>query len=181
MKATKLVLLAAFALGLSSCRDIEIENGEIPEAYVDAARAYMGEYEGRFDGRRGALSLALQDRYVELSFRGVLSGDLLPGCQARVGDLKVVNGSEKDGKVTLRRAVFEFDPGACWARIAGRQIFVEFFRRSGREFVDVSLLQENRAETICTVDPGDPSRGIPPTPICRTEMRPVYLTGRFSR
>ncbi|MCM2282620.1 MAG: hypothetical protein NDI61_12325, partial [Bdellovibrionaceae bacterium] len=172
-----MMVLAICALVLPACNEIDVIKGEIPAEHIEAAEPYMGEYQGRFDDRLGVLKLELRDRYVVLSFVDAQGGDLLPGCGARIGDLKTVGVKEKSKKYSLRRAKFDFDPGSCANRIEGRILQLEFFSRYGRDMIDISILQETREETSCTIEPGDPNRGIPPRETCRSDSRPIYING----
>jgi len=177
-------LLVSTAVALTGCRELKVENGELPAEYVEAASRYMGEYSGSFDGKRGQIRLQLEGRKVIFEFRDSRGGrDLLPGCDAIVGQLESAAVQEKsDGQFELMRVSFALDPGSCWSSIRGRELELRFHEsRSGKIGFDLYLFHFTIWQTRCVWFPGDPARKIPPHQQCYRESLDHFLKGRFSR
>lgn len=181
-------LLIACALLLSACKTIKVENGEVPDEYRAMAQAYMGTYQGSFNGFKGAITLALSGRKVILTYKDASgSSDILDArCNSRFGDLESVNVSKdksSGSKTTykLDSAVFAFDPNRCWGSVDGRDVVLDFSKKNGHTRVDVSILYRQDYERRCRIDPGNPRAGVPPHEYCDNVPVTSYLTGRFQR
>lgn len=167
------ILLSALFV-LASCDDIDTPNGEIPAKYLDLAKQYEGVYVGVFNGVKGELTIKLNGNKPELSFSGEEGTDILDrDCKSQFGDLKSINGSNDDGKLTLETAVFNFDPNLCRRLVQDRSIRLNF--ENGGKKIEASMLQYLRTRQVCDVV------GFPPTQRCRDEVDSRYLYGDFRK
>lgn len=167
-----LVLLVSASL-LSSCKMVEIENGEVPPEYLSQAKKLEGVYRGAFDGNAGDLAIVFQGNRPVLSFRGHDGGGLLPDyCHSEINSLKWASVNRKG---FLDSVGFHFDPGTC--KIEGREVVLYF----GADYnkIDVRLLQRRQLDRRCRYEPGGPGR--PPYEVCENFQYEVTLKGRFSR
>jgi len=181
-------LLLVCALALSGCKTIQVKNGEVPDEYRAMAQAYMGTYAGSMNGFDGALTLALSGRKVVLSYRDADgSTDILDArCASRIGNLQTVEVSKVkslDGSVSykLDSAVFAFDPNRCWGSVDGREIVLDFTKKSAHVRVDASILARQDYRRECRIDPGNPRQGIPPHEFCNDVPYYSYMTGQFQK
>jgi hypothetical protein len=177
-KTLKGVLAVVSFAGLVACEDIKIKNGEIPENHVGVVNELMGTYRGSFDGVPATIEIRMNGNKPEVRYRSQLGTDVLhPSCQSKIGDLSQIRVGTKDGQPVLYDAHFSFDAGQCWSSVRGRFLTLSFYKRKGRQHVDMSVLKEVRWEQRCSHYPTPRF----PSADCRTEQVPVYIFGRFGR
>lgn len=177
------LLLGVLGL-LAGCRDIEIRNGEIPEAYLPTAQALAGAYRGEWNRKTTTLLLRMEGRRPVVEVRNS-SGSLLPGpCRAKIGPLKAVTVEDR----RLKEAVFDMNITGC--EVLGNELRMKF-QNDGSLYAD--LLDSFRLENSCYPSeksplPKDAGFGIPaqaspasPDRMCHWQHRPVYLKGNFKK
>lgn len=133
---------------LSGCRDaIELENGEIPDQYLNEAKPYLGTYRGQISGHSSELQLSLVGNRVILSGTSPIASR----CEAAFGLLKRIWVNKKNDQYVLTGADFSFDPNKCARDIRGREVNLTFKSRK----MSFYLLETTLTEWRC---PGYPSR-----------------------
>ena len=176
----KLVLPTLTLLALSACKEVKVENGEVPDQYRDMAKAYMGTYKGKMDGDAGAVTLALNGRKVVMTYKDARGTDILdPMCSSVIGQLKSVKVA-KDGKVyKLEAATFAFEPGHCWGDVDGREVVLNFKKKEPQIQVGASILLRQEWQERCRIEPGNPRAGQPPREVCDNVPIVSYSSGKF--
>lgn len=170
-------------LTMTGCKEVKIENGEIPSRYLAMAKRYTGVYKGQMEGQKGALTLALRGNKAVLIYASEIGNDLIdPRCQSQLGELKSVRLKENGiGDLELATAKFGFDPHRCDVAIQGREIILNFSPRGDRMRVSVAVLAGTSWESRCRIEPGNPAAGLPPREVCAPQATSEYLKGIFKR
>jgi hypothetical protein len=179
MKLAKLGILLSAALALSACDDtLKIENGRVPQAFLPYAQELVGEYRGSSEGHPNALQLSLDgDRFVVTSSEDLV----MAGCKSVVGNLKSVrySGDAAKNDVKITSAVLEFSAPNC-PSIQGDVLEINSItREEGRISLRTRILSESYPERICRWEGGGPPT-YAPREVCETQMRYLYIEGRFS-
>jgi hypothetical protein len=139
MRILSYVMMAIVGLGLTSCKSVEIVDGQIPAEYFSLAQSLEGKYVGQFNNEAATLTFRLNGLSPELSFLNSKgSSDWLPGCHSQVGLLKRIYVSTL-GSERIATAQFAFDPGFCSPSFEGRTLNLEF--RDNSQAVKVWVLE----------------------------------------
>jgi hypothetical protein len=161
-------------LSFVGCKQVKIKDGHVPKEYLSEAKKVEGTYSGRFDGKRATIQIYLDGDQPRLKYVDQLGEDMLDvRCGSKIGLLKLVELSKKNGTYVLDRAVFEFHPGVC-RRVLGRELELDF---SGSNKFLAGIYDYSDYRQRC-----DPS--MPPVNgggSCRMEEIPHYITGNFVR
>ena len=190
----KILILATLpiAMALTSCKQVDITNGEIPAQYTDLAKPYMGIYSGSFEGNDGSLKLELVGKKVVATFSGKIN-DILgdASCESQIGNLTTIQID--DSQKVLEDAEFNFLPNRCF-NIEGRSLSLNFSKNLQNLSFDAAILKQTIPYQVCNYAlemaalPGIPSPTPPmpmpiprPIPQCHTEFQRVYFTGHFKR
>ncbi len=168
--------LVFLCYGLSSCQDVDtkVNDGKVPDSYLEFAQMAEGLYKGDFNGREMTFSLELDaDNKILFS----VSNDLLPGCNSRVGDLNRIRSYFKpkaprasDVSDVFYIATLDFDANQCLSDVLGKNL--ELVYRSGfYNKVELRIFKnEVETEMHCA-----------PKTTCVTFRKKVYLTGTFKK
>ena len=115
-RALALILISFACLSLNGCKQIEMKDGQIPEAFVSEAKKLEGNYNGHVEVNDGSgVSQNMRQLNLNLKIDGTRpvltpSADWLgEGCQSKIGQLlnvQIVGG-------TVKRVAFAFDGGVC--------------------------------------------------------------------
>lgn len=177
MKFITLLILTPF-LALNAVAD-DTPDGTIPNKNLATMEAYVGTYTGKFDGRRGAITVALEGNRPVVSFEANDGSTDLVGesCGSSIGQLTNIDFDQKSTGEEVDYAVFEFSPGSC-LMIRGRTLTLDFGNKKGVPYkLNASVYYETRWEYD---HPGfcDPIKGC-----WGGNQRPVdhYLYGSFKR
>lgn len=129
------ILLITPLFGLAACKDVKTPDGKIPADYVDEAQAYMGTYDGKFDGRRGTITLSLNGDRPVVQFNSDSGSNDIAGnnCNSEVGQLESVDIDKKKDQYELDSATFSFHPGNCF-EIQGRELTLSFKHKKGQPY-----------------------------------------------
>lgn len=175
--------LFALSASLVGCREIKVDDGTVPEAYLPTALRYMGSYQGKMGDQTGVLVLFLHQNQVIAEFHGVRGDDLIdPRCGSQIGSLKAVKVDEtKPGFYKLQVAKFAFNPQNCWPSVDGRELVLNFKEDSSGIRVSASILLQQRFEEQCRIESGNPAAGVPPRQVCSQQPVLEYHKGRFER
>jgi len=120
MKKIFLASLIVSLFGLGCYQRVELQNGELPDAFIPAAQALVGHYTGTFDHQPVDLTFKLEGkRLVVESARDVLYGN----CGARIGELKSLSSRSKNS-AAVGMLAFDFDAGKCHS-VWGNAFLVE--------------------------------------------------------
>ena len=178
----KILLPALMIFALSACKEVKVENGEVPDQYREMAKAYMGTYAGKMNGNAGAVTLALNGRKVVMTYKDPQGSDILdPMCKSAIGRLKSVKVS-KDGKVyKLDSATFAFEPGNCWADVDGREVALSFKTKAPQIQMSASIILRQEWQEQCRIEPGNPRGGLPPREVCDNVPVVSYSSGKFAK
>lgn len=180
----KVLAVSFVAVAMTACKEVKVENGEVPDEYRALAAQYMGTYSGSMDRVPGAITFAFVGRKVVATYQNNSGNDILnPRCESRIGNLLgvTVEGGGSKGDVRLTAAKFAFDPNYCWPSVKGRELVVSFRNVNGALRANASILIDETFERRCRIIPGNPSARIPPREVC--DMQPIsqYSSGRFDR
>ena len=99
----KIILLALSLLSLFGCKETEyIQNGVIPEQYLDLAKNYEGIYDGQFAGSEMSLDFKINsERKLTVQINTKSGGhDLFNFCDSTIGDLETVKINPKTKTVS---------------------------------------------------------------------------------
>jgi len=165
-----------FTLG---CKEVEIENGQIPDEYLEQAKFFAGDYFGSFNGFKGTLTLSLDGNKMVASYKNKFGTDLVdPKCNSEIGDLLTINVKKSGDKYTLKRATFSFYPNLCHAEIEGEKLRLNIVEKSGGIHLKVSILEwgywDQECEYIYTGNGGF-------TKQCHYHYVENYIRGRFKK
>lgn len=175
MKYSQIIAVSSLFLALTACNEnVEIVNGEVPNEALTYVQQVAGAYDGSFAHRKNVLNLELVgNRPVFTATEDLID----PRCESKIGDLKSVQIKEKDGKVTVKQAVFAFNPNHC-TLIEGRELILNFKKGDPAKLTfDVRLLDHYVYDNFCDW-PFNPNN---PGGHCSTNQLPVYFSGRFTR
>jgi len=181
LKTFKVLLSGLFVLSIFGCKNVDIENGMIPDEYLGEASKFVGSYDGNFKGQAGTITVALHGNHMALTFAGANGGnDLLPGCRSVIGDLTQITVSEKsNGNYELKRATFAFDPNLCSEQVQGRHLYLDIKVKNEFVRLSASVLDYTQMERRCRYEPPSyPGGG--GRRVCDWVRRYHYLQGRFS-
>ena len=171
--------MVAGILLLSGCKTIEIENGEIPSEYLTVAQQFVGDYEGRFNGFAGTMSLALQGNKMILSYANEFGDDILdPRCETEIGDLKEIEASGSEEKPEIDGAVFEFFPNLCNTRVEGAYLYLAINKKDDQIKIGVRLLERYERWRECRTEYDRRGRR---HEVCEDKWEPRFISGRFTR
>jgi hypothetical protein len=184
MKKILVLAILPLVFALTSCKQVDLPNGEVPAQYLTLAKTYMGRYSGAFEGNDGTLTLSLVGNKVVTTFSGQVNdilGDVR--CNSQIGDvasIQIDNNAQ-----FLQYANIHFSPNACGS-IQGRTLVLHFSKDSSSFRADI--LKEVIPVYNCTNStfpiPGEYPNPSPPTfpnPQCRIIYQYDYLTGQFAR
>jgi hypothetical protein len=173
----RLAAAAMAVLALCGCKEIQVENGEVPSQYQAAAQKYLGVYQGQMDGVPGTMTISLQGNKAAIQYSNKLGTDILnPKCASLIGDLKSVRVSE-DGKggYNLDSAVFSFDANRCASQVEGRELVMNFKSAGSVMKLSASILRSSEWQTDCRPE------GFPPAMSCSRQPVYYYVSGKFTR
>ncbi|MEM7645484.1 MAG: hypothetical protein AAF203_01130 [Pseudomonadota bacterium] len=122
-----ILLTILIAVGLLGCKEVKVENGEVPEKYLDQVDPYLGVYSGQFNGLKGDLEISMDGQKALLKFTDFNGkSDILgQNCQSEIGLLKAFQAKKiDDDQYELRGARFEFFSNYCF--LEGREIRLSF-------------------------------------------------------
>jgi hypothetical protein len=182
MKNLKTFLLAISAIAIfAGCKNVKIQNGEVPSQYLSQAKKLEGTYHGSFNGIRGDLVIHFEGNRPVVTYKGANGNDILNGgCGSDIGLLTKVTIKSENKNPRVSDATFEFNPGSCSLQVEGRTLDIGFKEKDGVLRLSASILQETRPVNVCQWDPGAPPR-VPPYQNCHTEFQSTYLMGSFVR
>lgn len=182
----RLSALGFAVLAFTACKEIKVENGEVPDQYRDAAKAYTGVYKGKMDGDAGQVTVALSGRKVVVTYKDAEGTDILePACKSQIGLLTKVKAS-KDGKTyKLDQATFAFEPNNCWPSVDGRELTLDFKKKESKGVTQIqmsaSILLRQEWQQNCHIEPGNPRAGVPPREVCDQVPVTTWSTGKFTK
>ena len=171
------ILSAVSALILSACDDVEIEDGKVPQKYVQQVQPYLGHYVGRIEGKYTEITIGMNGNVPYLITKNNEGGDITgTNCGSKVGKLVSVAVDDLGGgRYQLKRASFDLDPGLCM--IEGTTVDLKI--HSTTEF-DLAILDRDTRSTTCPPRTPSPGSGIPPVdPPCNEIGEITYLRGHF--
>src|SRR5262245_17869826 len=99
MRKITILCLSALTAALVGCNEVDIVDGRIPAEYLEQSRAVVGTYNGHMDGRRVALSVALEGDRMVMTASPDMLGD---NCQSQIGNLLKVRVDEDNGQYTVK-------------------------------------------------------------------------------
>ena len=169
-----LVFMGLVTISLTACNEVDVVNGEVPDQYAAAAAKYMGTYQQI--GTAGQMTISVVDKKVVVSTD---FGLIDSRCAAKIGDLKAVKASEKDGQYTLNRARFAFDPNFCSISVEGKELVLTFAEKHGKLFARGEVLSETKWTRVCRLDPGPAGRG--PSQVCEVVPERQYYDWNFQK
>ncbi len=166
-------------LALVSCNSVKIENGEVPDGYLDAAAQFVGDYDGEFNGQKGTLSVSLDGNKLRLEFSNSAGNDIIDSaCESSIGDLVSVSVRDLgDGEYVFRRASFNFSPNKCSQWILGDSIDVSIRVNDDRVKLVLALLEEYSVDRFCRQEPPPPAGS--GRLVCDSP-RAEYIRGEFT-
>jgi hypothetical protein len=182
MQNLRTATLATLTLvGLFGCKNVKIDNGEVPSQYMSQAIKLEGTYHGSFNGVHGDLVIDFKGNRPEVSFRNGNGGDILNNnCASDIGLLQQVTIRGENRNPRVSSATFGFSPGRCSLMVQGREFVVGFKEKNDGYTLNVSIVQDSQTRDVCTWDPGAPPN-VPPRQECHPEIQTSYLTGSFSK
>ncbi len=169
--------VSLFFLG---CKEIIIENGEIPQEHLEHAQKFIGDYSGQFASRKGILTIGIKDENKPyIAFKSEHGDDLLgTECESEIGSLLKVSVGEQKGKPILKSATFAFEPNQCAYSILGRELLLQFKVQSNNVKVLASVYQFSEWVENCYLA-HDPTHGN--YLVCHQDLQPRYLRGLFKK
>lgn len=178
----KKLFLAVLMIGLSGCRNVDFENGEVPQQYLHLAKKLAGTYTGTFNGVRTSLIVDFDGNRPFIEVRNATGNDLIGSrCGSIIGDIKSasVSGTEEDPKI--KSVSFHFAPNNCIS-IRGTEVVFDIKEKNGGISLQASILasREFRRECRWEVSPPPPYGG-GPREVCEVREDARYLYGRFSK
>ncbi len=179
MRLLSLTLIFSALTFLNACKEIKIENGEIPDQYLAQAQQLVGDYAGEFARRKGVLQLRLDENVAKAHFSSSLGDDLLgEECNSRIGFLKRVTVSGDGDEAKLKNATFAFDPNHCKDEVWGEELSLDFKKESDKIKIYASVFHYATWELDCyyTYDPIQGTRQV-----CSEDYVHHYLRGKFVR
>jgi hypothetical protein len=179
MKLANLGFLLSSVLVLSACEDtLKFENGRIPKPLLPYAQALMGEYHGTKEGFSDAIQLSLDgDRLVVTSDED----PVMAGCNSVVGNLKSVrySGAAEKGDMKISSAIFEFSAPNCPLIQGNKFEIYNIARNDGRISFRTRILSKQYFDRECRWQAGSPP-SYDPREVCETNLRRLYIEGRYS-
>ncbi|MGZ3746530.1 MAG: hypothetical protein ACXWRE_04205 [Pseudobdellovibrionaceae bacterium] len=156
-------------LGLLGCKEVTVENGQLPQEFLSSAADLVGTYHGNFNGNDSTIEIQLDGDRPTLSYKVPNQMDILSSnCGGKIGNLQKILVADNDNEYGLSGAIFEFLPGACSTTV-GREVILTFANKN--EF-KMSIHQSDKRVYICTAGR---SGG------CSFKYLPQYIEGVFSR
>ena len=181
MNLRKILTIAALAIttGLTGC-EVSIKDGKVPEKYVDAAKQYVGDYHGQFEGQNATLSLRMAaDGTATLNIATVQgSKAFIKGCTSNIGALRYADADKEDQ--ILKSAKFKL---ATNCAIDGD--LVELYFDNANQ-VQVEIVEKTKMETTWGPDQchytGGPYGSTVCYPTTTTQVVPYsWFKGYFRR
>lgn len=160
---------------LTGCKEVKIENGQIPDQYLQQTAQYMGTYSGSFGGVDSTLTLSLEGNVVHVSYKDAQGGtDILdPKCESSFGLLETITVSGSEEAPNLDAAVFAFNPNKCLDKVLGKAMFLEFKKKKDKPVkMGVGILQRYDWERVC-------SSGSPFPTNCTMRQVQVFIRGAY--
>lgn len=155
--------------GLIGCKEINIQDGHIPQQYLADAEILTGKYHGTLNGRNAEIDIYIEGDRPLLQYNDSLGMDILSSnCSSKIGLLKKIQALQNNEKVYIDEVLFGFDPGQC-AKVVGNEVILKFIEKNK---IKMSIHQYDERIYQCT--PGR-SGG------CAFVYVPHFLTGIFSR
>lgn len=175
----KLILSLSAIFVLAACSEVQkIDNGQIPEEYINEIQPFLGAWSGSFNNHMGELKLSLNDsNQLIVEFYDSQTNDFIPGCKASFGLLKEVAFKEDNDQIRIQRATFDFDTNRCSRSILGQQI--DFFFNKAQTVANIQLLHRQWMDYECRIIGHDPNGA--PIRECQNVIHDEHLTGSFSR
>lgn len=178
MNKLSILVLAILGFALVGCKEVEIQNGEVPESYMYLAKKLGGTYAGSFDGIRGDLVIKFDGNRPILEFINPQGKEILGAdCDSEIGLLQTVYLKGRKESPKISSAVFELDPGRCRFQIQGRQLTLEF--DDSHQKIRAAILKRRYEEQRCKWEFVNPSGS--PQHVCKYETVYDYLSGRFNK
>lgn len=180
-------ILAPLPLLLALCAcvsDLELNEGKIPQEALPLLEKHLGNYMLHLGERSSRARLSVSpDNMLTLQIMGDLLGD---HCNSAVGALTRVTTETVNNITYIRRAAFQFSPGACSDSTAGNTLEFDIDENNAMQ---VAILQHVERAHRCdywTPPSGIPSnmshnKKTPPSYGCRLEYIPFYLRGAVER
>ena len=177
MKRLLIILSTIFVL--TACSKVQkIENGQIPNEYINQIQPFLGDWSGSFNYHMGTLHLSLNEsNQLIVEFTDGATNDFIPGCKSSIGLLKEVEFDKDNGEVQIKRATFDIDTNRCSRSIVGQQIHFEFY--DSHTTTMLKLVHKQWRDYVCREVGRDPNGA--PIRECNHEIRNQYLTGRFAQ
>ncbi|MCH2535384.1 MAG: hypothetical protein MK008_13150 [Bdellovibrionales bacterium] len=174
----KLILSLSAIFVLTACSEVQkIDNGEIPQEYINEIQPFLGSWSGSFNNHMGELELSLNDsNQLIVEFYDSQNNDFIPGCKVSFGLLKEVEFKEKNDQIRIHRATFDFDTNRCSRSILGQQI--HFYFNKAQNLANIELLQRQWRDYECRIVGYDPNGA--PIRECQHTIREQHLYGSFS-
>jgi hypothetical protein len=173
MKRSLALIFAA--LTLVGCKEVQIQNGQIPAEYLAKAAEFMGSYEGEFQQKKAVITLTLDNDVVRVGYQDASGTDILaPQCESVIGLLDTINVSGSKADPHLDSAHFFFDPNKCSDQVIGRLLHLEFTKKNSGIKMVAEIIHHREWETRCG-NSGPYSSG------CETHPVNVYIMGEFKK
>ena len=175
---SKLLMIITCTLFFIGCRDVNFDNGTVPDSALPLVRQMLGEYHGSFGDLPFTLSLSLNGNKPRVALHGInADGD---SCYFQGGDILAAHFEGEEGKETLTNANFALVSQNCF-QLAGQTIRLHVMKKDGRQVIEAAIFEEMRSKYVCGgldegMPPADPTR-----PDCRWVTRDFYLTGLFGK
>lgn len=185
------LFLAVSFLAISGCKVVKVENGQVPEEYMNEAKKLEGTYVGQFEGHEGEIQIRFNGNAPEVSFHGLRDDDLIPGCGTSVGKLREITVKGNEGDYRMGQAIFNFDKGVC-RQFQGNTISLDFSKDQRKFSMNFLVRTEYRQE--CNWGPYPPAyggryggayggyygAGVGAYPICTDREYGIYMNGSFA-
>ena len=166
-----LFFFAFFAMGISACKEIKIQNGQIPNEYMNEARQVVGTYQGTVGRQATTVTIELIGNYLIVS----ATPDILGGsCGSQIGDLLSVLVGGRSGSYYVERATLAFNPNNC-LMIEGRELNLGVRRQNGQVRLTSSVLERSEWRESC--EPRCTPNGC--TTVCNRTLEQSFVRGDF--
>lgn len=167
----KIIAFAMISLALTSCKTVEITNGEVPTEYLTEAKKLEGTYHGEFNGQKTDLLIKFVGNVPTVSVQN-LSKDLISSeCNSQVGLLKSAQVSNEG---QLQSATFAFDSNLC-TDVLGDELYLSTSFEDGKVTLKASIYEysELSEDRRCIRNPAHGGGN------CRVVEEKHWLRGTF--
>ncbi len=136
---------------LSGCKTtVQVNNGEVPSAYLAHAKKAAGIYHGQFNKVSGDLVINFSGNRPVVNFKSKNSTDILNSdCKSKIGLLHAVDVNGEGENLRITSAIFDFDPGQCGDTVDGRFLRLDFKEKNGTISLRAWIIAEAANPELC--------------------------------